>query len=159
MRATRRTCWAAFTLVGLTLLGAATPAGAQMSGMGRSLGGYGESTIGSYYRSRGGPLLPYGGGLGGFVPYEGIEPRPAAVVMMPRPIPTTPIGGVGRMGIPIGGASRMQGPDIYRPFNYRGRFGMGGAAPMPQRYGPGLGSPYRQPASLIGGSRGGMGSM
>ncbi len=121
------------------------PARAQMAGMRRPLGGYGAATIGSYYGNRGGPLIPYGGGLGGFVPYEGLEARQPVAGWMPRPIPTTPIGGVGLSGTPIGGASRMQGPDIYRPFNYRGRFGMGASSPMTRRYGPGLGYPFRQP--------------
>ena len=120
--------------------------------MRRPLGGYGGATIGSYYGSRNGPLLPYAGGQGGFIPYQGLEaPPPAVVTMMPREIPQTSIGGVGPGGTPIGGASRMQGPNIYQPLNYRGRFGTGGVLRSPRRYGPGFGSPFRRPPSLVGG--------
>ncbi len=117
-----------------------------MPGMRRPLGGYGAATIGSYYTNRGGPLIPYGGGQGGFIPYVGLEGRqPAMVTLMPRPIMTTPIGGVGMARTPIGGASRMMGPDLYRPFNYRGRFGGCRRSMQPTPYGPGLGSPFRRP--------------
>lgn len=146
MRARWRAWAAVLSLSGLAMVVEAAPAKAQTPGMRRPLGGYGAATIGSYYGNRGGPLIPYAGGQGGFIPYEGIEPRrPAAAAMTPREIPTTPIGGVGRMGTPIGGVSRMSGPDLYRPFNARGRSGLGSRLPSARRYGPGFGSPFRQP--------------
>ncbi len=131
-----------------------TVAIAQMGTMGRSLGGYGAATIGSVYRSRSGPMIPYGGGLGGFVPYQDLESRAPDVEMSPRQIRETPIGGAGRMGTPIGGASRtMRGRRMYIPLNLGG--GMDGSLGTSGRVGnsqsPGFGYPFRRPPSLVGG--------
>lgn len=141
----------AVLLAGVAGLASVPSSRAQM----RSLGGYGASTIGSYYRSMGGPLIPYGGGQGGFVPYEGLQRRPSAPeVLAPRELPATPVGGVSMPTTPIGGASRVTGPGLfYQPLRYRGRFGTGGRAIRARDYGPGFGSPFRVPPSL---SRGGM---
>lgn len=151
MSARRRTWTAVLTLCGLALMVEPLPARAQMAGMRRSLGGYGAATIGSYYRNQGGPLIPYAGGQGGFIPYEGIEARQPAEMLTPRQISETPIGGVKPRATPIGGASRMQGPNIYQPLNIPGGFGLGSPAPATRRYGPGFGSPFRQPPRLGGG--------
>ena len=144
--------WVVLIVGGGMLLVKGGVARGQMGGMKRPLGGYGAATVGSYYRSTGGPLIPYAGGQGGFIPYEGISSgRSEAVLMAPREIPRTSIGGAGMGGTPIGGASRMQGADLYRPLNYRGRFGQGGASRLNRNSGPGFGSPFRNPPSLTRG--------
>lgn len=115
--------------------------------MGRSLGGYGEATIGSYYQSRGGPLIPYGGSFGGFIPYRGIEaPPPAVSAMMPRRPIETPIGGtsirMGRVGIGERAMQRGYAPlGVGRPLIRRSPL------PAPASASLGFGSPFRRPPS------------
>ncbi len=139
----------------------------QMAGGMRSLGGYGEATIGSYYQSNPqGPLIPMAGGSGGFVPYRGLESRePVASAMVPRRIEPTPIGGRGMAATPIGGASRMRG-GLLSPTGLLGGMGLLGRPAKMNRFDrgvmpPRIGSPFRQPPSLNnGGSSGsGMGAM
>ena len=119
-----------------------------MFGGSRSLGGYGEAALPMAYGQRGGPLIPYAGGQGGFIPYADLEaPLAAAAMAAPRPIASTPIGGAGMRRTPIGGASRMMGPRIYVP---RGGFGptgpCTGAGPVGRgAMSPGLGYPFRRP--------------
>jgi hypothetical protein len=136
---------------------------AQMAARGgsRSLGGYGASTISSYYSSAGGgTYIPYLGGQGGFIPYRGLEPRPAAT--RPRPLPGTPIGGASAMTRP--GHMSRQETRLYSPFLHPvGLNPGGGMLPMPDptslrsRQGiPRLGYPFWQPPSLSG-SGGSMG--
>jgi hypothetical protein len=148
MRIIRMTWFLAAILVGPFGLVGVPSAQAQM----RSLGGYGASSIGSYYGRGNGPLIPYAGGQGGFIPYEGLQRRaPADVVMRLRQVPQTSIGGASMSATPIGGASLRKGPGIYQPFKYRGRFGTGGGSNRPRKYGPGFMSPFRRPPSLAGG--------
>jgi hypothetical protein len=154
-----RTGMAWLVLGGLAWALETAPAHGQTGDIRRSLGGYGAASIASYYGSRSGPLVPYAGGHGGFIPYEGLEAqRSAASILIPRVIPPTPIGGAGMGGTPIGGFSRRQGPRIHQPLNFRGRFGTGGSSGLPRRYGPGFGYPFRQPTRFSSGGVG-MGSM
>ena len=69
------------------------------------LGGYGASTIGSYYGGGGGGYIPYMGNGSGFVPYRSGQGGGMGVQPIPRQVPTTPIRGVMMGGTPIGGAS------------------------------------------------------
>src|SRR5437763_6735102 len=96
---------------GLLVLGLlalnAVPARAQMSmsGGGRSLGGYGASTIGSYYGGGGGGYIPYMGNGSGFVPYRSGQGGGIGVQTTRRQLPQTSIGGQAMAPTPIGGAS------------------------------------------------------
>ena len=112
-----------------------------MPGAGRSLGGYGASTISSYYGESGGGYLPYSGGGSGFVPYRGGPGGEMGVVPIPRQVPTTPIGGVMRGGTPIGGAL------------------LSGTMGMDSRGGMGMGSRSRPRALVPFGYEGGLGGM
>lgn len=150
-------------LVAFLVLVSPTFAPAQMAGTPRSLGGYGAATIGANYQSGGsGALIPYASGIGGYIPYQSLEPRSVAATLASRLLRETSIGGIGNgsMGIPIGGASRMTSPGrIYSPLNTRAE--MGG---VPSMRGAGrtigFGSPFRQPPNLGGGGGGGvMGAM
>jgi hypothetical protein len=170
-------------LMAIGVLGAAPAIGPSpvqgqmaMSGAGRSLGGYGASTISSYYGGSGGGYLPYTGGGSGFVPYRGGPGGGMGVVPIPRQVPTTPIGGVMMGGTPIGGASlsgamgmdsrggmgmgSRSRPRALVPFGYEGGLGggMSGMSATPPGgmrrvpSGPGFGYPFRMPPSLTGGS-------
>ena len=166
---------------GLVLLGllalSAAPARAQMSmsGGGRPLGGYGSSTIGSYYSGGGGGYIPYMGNGGGFMPYRSGQGGGMGVQAIRRQLPQTPIGGqimaetsIGgaslsamagssRIGIPMGSRS-PRGLGI--PFGYEGGIGTGamgmasagGRGSMRPGPGPGFGYPFRMPAPLPGSS-------
>lgn len=150
----------------------------QMSGSGRSLGGYGASTISSYYGSTSGGYLPYANGGGGFVPYRGsavgVQPiarRLAQTSIGGMPMAETPIGGASvsggmndsaRAGMGMGAGSRRR---AFLPFGSDGLIGMGsgmnampaGRAGMRQgRSGPGFGFPFRMPSPLPGSSSMGM---
>ena len=170
---------AALTAIGVLLVAPAiglTPVQGQMAmpGAGRSLGGYGASTISSYYVGSGGGYLPYTGCGSGFVPYRGGPGAGMGVVPIPRQVPTTPIGGMMMGGTPIGGASLsgamgsdlrggmgMGGrsrPPALVPFGYEGGLGgMSGMSATPPSgmrrapSGPGFGYPFRMPPSLTGG--------
>jgi hypothetical protein len=144
-----------------------------MAGPGRSLGGYGASTIGSYYSGGGGGYIPYNGQASGFVPYRGngVGGGMSSPPIARRP-PQTPIGGVMMAETPIGGASlsggmgrggamgtRPEGRALI-PIGYEGGIGMGGrmtGTPMTRQEGmrrptgPGLGYPFRMPPGLAGG--------
>jgi hypothetical protein len=62
---------AVFVLIGLTYLGGSPGALAQRAGAGMSLGGYGaSSTAVLAARGSGGPMIPYAGTFGGFMPYR-----------------------------------------------------------------------------------------
>ena len=172
---------------GLVVLGllafSAAPAQAQMSmsGGGRSLGGYGASTIGSYYGGGGGGYIPYMGNGSGFVPYRSGQGGGMGVQPTRRQLPQTSIGGATMANTPIGGASLSSmgerargGPDAGRgmsmtsgsprglgiPFGYEGGIGMGGMGmtslgqrgTMRPGPGPGFGYPFRMPAPLPGSS-------
>src|SRR5262245_65753460 len=76
-----------------------------MSGGGRSLGGYGSSTIGSYYGGGGGGYIPYMGNGSGFVPYRSGQGGGMGVQPTRRQLPETSIGGRTLAETPIGGAS------------------------------------------------------
>src|SRR3954464_11272165 len=93
---------------GLLVLGlvafSAAPARAQMSmsGGGRSLGGYGTSTIGSYYGGGGGGAAPSRGTGSGYVAYRGGQGGGRAVQPIRRKLPQTSIGGRAMAETPIG---------------------------------------------------------
>jgi hypothetical protein len=150
--------------------------GGGMGGAGRSLGGYGASTISSYYGGGGGGYLPYNGQAGGFVPYRGSAIGSMSTQPIPRRLPQTPIGGVTMPETPIGGSSlsggmggsqgrggamgaRPEGRTLV-PFGYEGGVGMGSGlvgTPMTRPSGtrrptpgPGFGYPFRVPPSLSG---------
>jgi hypothetical protein len=155
----------------------AVPVRAQMSmsGGGRSLGGYGASTIGSYYGGGGGGYIPYMGNGSGFMPYRSGQGGGMGVQPSRRQLPQTSIGGRTMAETPIGGASlspigeRARGGmamtsgsprGLGIPFGYEGGIGTGGmgTASFAQRRamrpgpGPGFGYPFRMPAPLPGSS-------
>ncbi len=157
----------------------ASPARAQMSmsGGGRSLGGYGASTIGSYYSSGGGGgYIPYMGNGSGFVPYRSVQGGGMGMPPIRRQLPQSSIGGQLMAETPIGGASLSamgggrlggteMGPRLPRglglPFGYEGGIGMGmtpvgGRGRTGSGPGPGFGYPFRVPAPLSGSSSMGM---
>src|SRR3954453_12429954 len=76
-----------------------------MSGGGRSLGGYGASTIGSYYGGGGGGYVPYMGNRSGFAADRGGQGGGMGVQPIRRQPPQTSIGGRAMAETPIGGAS------------------------------------------------------
>ena len=143
-----------------------------MSGSSRSLGGYGGSTITSYYGGGSTAYVPYSGNAHGFIPYRGMSGGASGMLSIPRRLPQTAIGGTMMADTPIGGASLAgggmgmgtrtgRGPLL--PFGYEGGVGMGSVAPrsggMGARArstgtGPGFGYPFRMPPN-----RGGAGSM
>jgi hypothetical protein len=145
-----------------------------MSGGGRSLGGYGASTIGSYYGGGGGGYIPYMGNGSGFVPYRSGQGGGMGVQPTRRQLPQTSIGGRMMAESPIGGASlspmgeRARGGMMASgsrrgfgiPFGYEGGIGSAGmgTASLAQRRavrpgpGPGFGYPFRMPAPLPGSS-------
>jgi hypothetical protein len=164
---------------GLVVLGllafTAGPARAQMamSGGGRSLGGYGASTVGSYYSGGGGGYIPYMGNGSGFVPYRSGQGGGMGVQPVRRQLPQTSIGGQLMAETPIGGASLSSMGGSPRggmavgsrparglgiPFGYEGGIGMGGTGMtspgqrggMRPRPGPGFGYPFRVSAPLPG---------
>jgi hypothetical protein len=123
----------------------------------RSLGGYGSATITRYYRSGGGgTFLPSAGGFGSFIAERALESRPSAVAAMtPQQIERTPIGGMGGVRTPIGGASLMPGRR-FPAFGTRGAMGIGGVIRSPAAgrrmvTPPRLGSPFGPPSVLGGG--------
>src|SRR4051794_18777878 len=117
--------------LGLVAIGT-TPLRAQMSmsGGGRSLGGYGASTIGSYYGGGGSGYIPYMGNGSGFVPYRSGQGGGMGVQPTRRQLPQTSIGGQAMDETPIGGSSLS-------PMGGRGR-GMSMASGPPR----GLGIPF-----------------
>lgn len=157
------------TMVACGLALAPASSRGQMGGMGRSLGGYGGGTIESYYRSRAGALIPYGGGFGGYIPYRSLEPRGwADGAMAARRVETTPIGGASRsMGLgAIDEGAMARG---YAPFEVGGMgtsFSLGGPLIRPSRMPsagmrrlPAFGSPFRQPPRIGGAGGASMGAM
>lgn len=160
----RRTLWAMGVILGLCRAGS----GQAMPGGGRSLGGYGASTISSYYGGGNGGYLPYNGRASGFVPYSGGYGGGLGVQPIPRRLPETPIGGAMMAETPIGGASlsggvgmgTTRGSRAIVPFGYEGRIGMGGGligTPMTRQRamrrspsGLGFGYPFRMPPGLTG---------
>jgi hypothetical protein len=160
----------AFVVAGIAWLG--TPsARAQMSmgGGRRSLGGYGASTIGSYYGGGGG-YAPYMGNASGFLPYRtgqggGMGREPAR-----RSLAETAIGGATMARTPIGGGSLLGAVGNSRggmgmrarsflPFGYEGGIGMAGGMGessmsrpnTPRRpSSPGFGYPFQLPTPLSG---------
>ena len=123
----------------------------------RPLGGYGSSTISRSYRSgTGGAYLPSAGGSGSFIAERSLEPRSStAEAMTPRQIEQTPIGGMGGVRTPIGGASLMPG-SRYPAFGTRGAMGMGRVIRSPSAgrrmvMPPRLASPFMPPSVPSGG--------
>jgi hypothetical protein len=150
---TTRTTRAVMFLIGI--LGSAQARGRMGMPGGRSLGGYGASTIGSYYGGGGG-YVPFGG-RSGLIP----EARNPGFQPVPRRPTSTPIGGAsspsfsGRGGAGMG-ARRGRGSEGMG-LGQEGSVGM----PMTGRGGsrrvspgPGLGWPFAVPAGF-----GGSGSM
>ncbi|WP_422929780.1 hypothetical protein [Singulisphaera sp. PoT] len=144
-----------------------------MSGGGRSLGGYGASTIGSYYSTGSGASLPYNGNGLGFVGSRPGSGLGGSTSPISRRLPESNIGGSLMSSTPIGGGSFSSGmgsasrsgsamstnsaPRSFVPFGYEGGLGMGmggGSSRMgtAQRGmpGPGFGYPFRMPPSLGG---------
>jgi hypothetical protein len=144
--------------IGLVIDGPSARAQMGMPGSGRSLGGYGASTIGSYYAASSPVYVPYQGDMGGFIPYTGsgfgdpMNARP-----MPRAVPVTPIGGTMMPQTPIGGTMMFETP-------IGGGMLSGGAVARPRGgmgMGPGSRARSSMPASIGGqmGMSGGMLSM
>jgi hypothetical protein len=146
-----------------------------MAGGSRSLGGYGASTISSYYSAGGTSYLPYAGNSRGFIPYSGGAGGGMGAMASPRWIPATPIGGamapgqtaIGGASVPGGmgtatrggmGMGTGSGPRTYTLYGSMGGAGMGGDMSATGRpggrrrspTGPGLGNPFRMPPSLPG---------
>jgi hypothetical protein len=71
MRATRRACLTGVLLTGGALAIGTPPASAQSLGSRSSLGGYGTTASSSMASmGAGGPIIPYAGNFGGFMPYR-----------------------------------------------------------------------------------------
>jgi hypothetical protein len=71
MRATPRFCRVVIVLVSMSSGGAMTSLQGQEPGAFRSLGGYGGfATMSSAGMGAGGPIIPYAGSFGGFMPYR-----------------------------------------------------------------------------------------
>jgi hypothetical protein len=149
-----------------------------MAGSGsRPLGGYGASTITSYYGGGSTDAGPYVGSSHGFIPYRGTMASGLGVQAIPRRsdlssigsslMTDTPIGGASLSGsVAMGGVARgpmssagrpggSRGRGLLLPFGYEGGIGMGGmkssTGAMTTRRtspGPGFGYPFRMPASL-----------
>ncbi|MFI5456078.1 MAG: hypothetical protein ACHRXM_11575 [Isosphaerales bacterium] len=171
MRQARRAILEGLLLIGgITLIGAPA-AQAQMGtpGAGRSLGGYGEATIGRYYSSGMTSYMPYNGSAGGFIPYRGGYAGGFGFEPISRRVPQTPIGGISMPMTPIGGASLSggmgagAGRGVFAPFGYEGGIGLGAGmigTPMTKQggrrspLGPGFGYPFRTPSNLAGDAAG-----
>lgn len=166
---------ARLVVLGSTLFVVAGTARAQseMSRGGRSLGGYGASTIGRYYSSGTTAYIPYGG-AGGYVPYQSGPDGGFALRPVSRELPLTPIGGTSMAATPIGGASLRAGAMTSRAGaprfdSFRFSSGLGSdtiGRPMTRQSskrrapsGPGFRYPFRVPPDLVNGSRGSSASM
>jgi hypothetical protein len=150
-----------FAIVGTSMIGMPSARGQMaMPGSGRSLGGYGAATIASYYGGGSGGYIPYNGRASGFVPYSGMAGGGFGTPPIPRRLPQTPIGGTMMAQTPIGGASLSggmggstrggtgmgsgMGSRGLVPFGYEGGVGMGGGmSGMPMTRQGGM----RRPAS------------
>jgi hypothetical protein len=173
MRVSLHVIGVGLVVAGLNVASGTPAARAQMSmsGSGRSLGGYGASTIASYYGGVSPAYLPYNGNAHGFLAYRGGSGSGlgSGVAPIPRRLPQTSIGGAMMSATPIGGASlggaggmsggRGRARGLGLPFGYEGGISGGGMAPMsrgmsPPRpsLGPGFGSPFRVPMSLGSGT-------
>jgi len=156
-----------------------------MSG-GRPLGGYGASTITSYYGSGGG-YIPYNGHGGSILPSNGGsggvmsgQPTPRMIPQIPiggaSMVAATPIGGIsaaGGMGMGMGsrggmgrGMGARSGRRAYAPLLPGGGMGMGsgmgatrsgGMGQGRSAAGPGIGYPFRMPMEFGGGGSSAMG--
>ncbi len=174
MRAMFKIHWAALLAVA-GIVAAGTPSARAQMAMpgagGRSLGGYGASSIASYYSGGSTAYLPYSGNAHGFVPYRGGSGGGLGVQPIARRLPQASIGGTMMAETPIGGGSLSggmgggarggmgmgagSGRGILLPFGYEGGLGMRGMAPMSggistrrMSAGPGFGYPFRVPMSL-----------
>ena len=166
MRSTWRVVWFGLTLIGAaaTLGGLSAKAQMPSSVEGRSLGGYGGSiTETGSDMGMSGPVIPYGGMFGGFMPYR---MGGGSSLSFPTRGSSTPGSGrrsfslspmSGGMGGGFGAGSRMSSS-----FGSRTATGLDGMQSMPgtRRMGvmpPSFGSPFRQPPSLLSPSSGGAG--
>src|SRR3954451_10967460 len=95
MRSAMKAIRASVICLGLASAIGILPARAQMAmpGGGRSLGGYGASTISSYYGGGAGGYIPYNGSASGFVPYGGGSGGRLGIQPIPRRLPQSSIGG------------------------------------------------------------------
>ncbi len=157
MNAVKRPSLASVLLFGGCLASFSSPARGQATGPIGTLGGYGGSTIGSYYTNRGtGSYLPYGGMMGGYVPNSGSGL--GVVPQAPRRIAETPVGGASMMmyGFREARMGPRAAPRPLTPFGYQGALGMRGVMrpmagrrdmrSMPQ----GITYPFREPPGLTG---------
>jgi len=160
------------TLVLLAPCGSAANAQMSMPGGGRSLGGYGALTSGTYYGGGGGGYIPSGGNGSGFVPYRSGQGGGIGISPIRRQLPQTSLGGRMMSETPIGGASLSSMGERSRggmsvtsssprglgiPFGYEGDVGTTGMGMtgMGQRrtrrsQRAGLGYPFSMPAPLPG---------
>jgi|GEM_PF-2895923 len=159
-----RTAWRA--AIGVALIGVGATAGVRdakaQTGGPRSLGGYGGS-MGAVDSgaSMGGPVIPYGGAFGGFMPFRmggggsgglSFQPRGNSAMGGPRTsFSLSPMSG--GMSPASGGMGQGFGAGA-RPFSSFGFGGTGGGMPMPGASGrgvmpPNFGYPFRQPPSLL----------
>lgn len=158
MTAVKRLFSVSLLLVGGGLGVFSPQARGQTTGPIGTLGGYGGSTIGSYYTNRGATsYLPYGGMMGGYVQSSGSGI--GVVPQAPRRIMETPVGGASMMMYGFRDA-RMgsRASRSYTPFGYQGAWGARGVMQsmagrrdmrsMPQ----GITYPFREPPSLTGSS-------
>jgi hypothetical protein len=164
-----RASWRAF-LAGVILIGAGLTIGmpsarAQSLGSRTSLGGYGATASGSMAGvGAGGPIIPYAGNFGGFMPYRmggggslSFQSRGASAMESTRtPFSLSPLtGGMTSMS---GGMRQGVGART-RPFSSIGSqsgMGLGGGTRqvMPSAGGmsvmpPNFGYPFYQPPSLL----------
>jgi hypothetical protein len=148
--------------------GSAQYPGSLSSGMNSTGGSSRSSSAAGSYFGGGSTYLPFGGSMGGFVPYSAgpggglgvmremrenvtsmgpretlmLDRRPALGQMSGSLTPLTPIGS-GVMGSPAGGAMGSMGAGLIKRPASRGA--MGGMARPPVG-----GYPFRQPPSLLG---------
>jgi hypothetical protein len=164
MRSAWRVARAVWVFGVTATIGASTAAAQAVStGEGRSLGGYGGSmTDTGSGMGMSGPVIPYAGRFGGFMPYR--MGGSGSLSFQSRG--TSPIGS-GRTSFSLspmsGGMSSMSGgmgqglgagPRALSSFGTQGSMGLGGRDPMSGTRGmgvmpPSFGYPFRQPPSLL----------
>lgn len=166
MRSTWRTARAALIVVGVaaTIVSSKVEAQTPLTGEGRSLGGYGGSMTDAG-AGVGGPVIPYAGKFGGFMPYR----MGGSGTLSFQSRGNSPMGS-GRTSFSLspmsGGMSSMSGgfgsgSRTLSPIGAQGAMGLGGGSGlgggMNQMSGtrgtgvmpPSFGYPFRQPPSLV----------
>jgi hypothetical protein len=173
MRLTWREVRAVMVLVGLVATIGASKARAQSSltGGSRSLGGYGGSMIATGSgMGMSGPVIPYAGNFGGFMPYRmgggslsfqsrGTSPMASGRTSFSL---SSTSGGMSSMSGGMGQSLGM-GSRTFSPLGSQGGLGLGGGMSTMSGGGrmgvmpPSFGNPFREPPSLVAPASSGMG--